>query len=98
VEEIPDPESVNPELRSAHETLERMKILGGPALFVTSTTNNAPAGLAAGDDVQTTLLQPLKVFDDAIEKIADVHPYAKIALGVLSAAAKIILAPPPISP
>jgi len=72
VEEIPDPESVNPELRSAHETLERMKILGGPALFVTSTTNNAPAGLAAGDDVQTTLLQPLKVFDDAIEKIADV--------------------------
>jgi hypothetical protein len=41
---------------------------------------------------EDTYLQSLRIFDDVIEKIADVHPYAKMALGVLSCAAKIILA------
>jgi len=72
MEETPGPESVNSEFRSAHEALERMKILGGPALFVTPTTNNASASFAAGGNVQTTLLRPLKIFDAAIERIADV--------------------------
>ncbi|KAG2361762.1 hypothetical protein BDR07DRAFT_25502 [Suillus spraguei] len=40
----------------------------------------------------TTYLEPLKIFDNVIGKLADVHPYAKMALGVLSCAAKIILA------
>lgn len=57
-----------------------------------SAAVNAPAGLAAEDDFETTCLQPLKVIDVVLEKIADVHPYAKMALGVPSVATKIIIA------
>ncbi|KAG2112309.1 uncharacterized protein F5147DRAFT_684598, partial [Suillus discolor] len=62
------------------------------AEFVTSAANNTPAGLTTADNFQTNYLQPLKNFDTAIEKIANVHPHAEMALGVLSAAVKIILA------
>ncbi|KAG1904384.1 uncharacterized protein F5891DRAFT_1275928 [Suillus fuscotomentosus] len=92
VEETPGPKSPDAELQGAHEASEHMKTFGGRAQSVTSAAANAPAGLAAADDFQTNYLQPLKIFDSVIAKIADVHPYAKMALGVLSAAAKIILA------
>ncbi|KAG2130792.1 uncharacterized protein EDB93DRAFT_1263214 [Suillus bovinus] len=84
-EETSGPKSVDAELQGAHEASEHMKTLWRPAHFVISAVNNA------ADDFQTNYLQPLKLFDAAIENIANVHPYAKMALGVLSAAAKIIL-------
>ncbi|KAG2094004.1 uncharacterized protein F5147DRAFT_417508 [Suillus discolor] len=59
---------------------------------MTSAVDNTPADLTAADDFETTYLQPLKIIDAVLEKIADVHPYAKMALGVLSAASKIIIA------
>ncbi|KAG2112303.1 uncharacterized protein F5147DRAFT_792167 [Suillus discolor] len=92
VEEGIGSKSVDAELQGAHEASEHMKTLRGPAQSVTSAANNAPAGLTAADDFQTNYLQPLKIFDTVIEKIANVHPYAKMALGILSAAAKIVLA------
>ncbi|KAG2128368.1 uncharacterized protein EDB93DRAFT_1108997 [Suillus bovinus] len=90
--ETPCPKSTDDELQGAHEALEHMRTLGGPAQSVTSAADNAPAGLTTADDFNTTYLQPLKIFDTVIEKIANVHPYAKMSLGILSAAAKIILA------
>ncbi|KIK34106.1 hypothetical protein CY34DRAFT_38345, partial [Suillus luteus UH-Slu-Lm8-n1] len=39
-----------------------------------------------------TYLQPLKIFDTVIGKLENVHPYAKLVLGALSAASKVILA------
>ncbi|KAG2144689.1 uncharacterized protein EDB93DRAFT_1337981 [Suillus bovinus] len=84
--------STDAELQAAHEALEHMRTLGGPAQSATSAASNASASLTAADNFSTTYLQPLKIFDTAIEKIANVHPYAKMSLGVLSAAAKIILA------
>ncbi|KAG2113855.1 uncharacterized protein F5147DRAFT_834817 [Suillus discolor] len=92
VEGTSGPKSAGAELQGAHKASEHMKTFGGHAKSVTSAAANAQAGLAAADDFQTNYLQPLKIFDSAIEKIANVHPYAKMALGVLSAAAKIILA------
>ncbi|KAG2131616.1 uncharacterized protein EDB93DRAFT_1108078 [Suillus bovinus] len=92
IEETPGPKSVGAELHGAHEALEHVKTPWRPAQPVISAVNTAPAGLTAVDNFQTNYLQPLKIFDTAIDKIADVHPYAKMALGVLSAAAKIILA------
>jgi hypothetical protein len=71
-EEDPDPQSINAELRSASDGIHSMGLLGRPAVSVTFTANNAPASLAAADDFQTTYLQPLKIFDTAIEKIANV--------------------------
>ncbi|KAG2109952.1 uncharacterized protein F5147DRAFT_760522 [Suillus discolor] len=92
VEEAPGPKPVDAELQDAHEASEHMKTFGERAQSVMSAARSAPAGLAVVDDFPTNYLRPLKIFDSAIEKIAKLHPYARMALGVLSAAAKIILA------
>jgi hypothetical protein len=70
--EGPDPQLIHAELQGACDSKQSMGLLGKHATSVTSTTNNAPAGLAASDDFQTSYLQPLKIFDTAIEKIANV--------------------------
>ncbi|KAG2028909.1 hypothetical protein BDR03DRAFT_1019188, partial [Suillus americanus] len=93
VEEIPDPQSqVDAGLRDAHQRVENMRLLGGHVKSAASTAKDGPKDLAAVDDLQTTYLQPLRVFDTVIGDLANVHPYAKMVLGVLSAASKIILA------
>ncbi|KAG1900449.1 uncharacterized protein F5891DRAFT_1145935 [Suillus fuscotomentosus] len=70
-----------------------MGLLGKYATSMASAANNDPGGLAAAADIfETKYLQPLKIIDGALEKIGDIHPYAKMALGVLSAAFKIIVA------
>ncbi|KAG0705819.1 hypothetical protein DFH29DRAFT_250306 [Suillus ampliporus] len=85
-------QSVDADLRVAHETSERINLLRRHASSVASPSQNAEADLDIAYNFQTTYLQPLRIFDTAIKKIANVHPYAKMALGVLSAASKIILA------
>lgn len=72
MEETPSFRSVYAELQGAHEASEHVKTLGGHALYVASAVNNAPASLAAADDFNTAHLQPLKIFDSVIVKVADV--------------------------
>ncbi|KAG1744050.1 uncharacterized protein EDB91DRAFT_208886 [Suillus paluster] len=60
------------EIRDAHEAAERMRLLGGHTTSVVSAGQNAPADLTATYDFQTTYLQPLKIFDAAIEKLGNV--------------------------
>jgi len=69
-----------------------MYSLSRPVITVTSTGQGAQEDFDTADTFQDTYLQPLRIFDTVIGKIADVHPYAKMALGMLSCAAKIILA------
>ncbi|KAG2028913.1 hypothetical protein BDR03DRAFT_988096, partial [Suillus americanus] len=93
VEEIPDPQSqVDAGLRDAHQRVENMRLLGGHVESAASTAKDGPKDLDAADSFQTTYLQPLRVFDTVIGDLANVHPYAKVVLGVLSTASKIILA------
>ncbi|KAG1893238.1 uncharacterized protein F5891DRAFT_986085 [Suillus fuscotomentosus] len=75
VDETSGPESVGTELQGAHEASEHMKTLGGRAQSVASIANNTLADLAAADNFQTNYLQPLKIFDTAIEKIANVWAF-----------------------
>ncbi|KAG1895037.1 uncharacterized protein F5891DRAFT_1194707 [Suillus fuscotomentosus] len=63
----------------------------GRARPVLSPGKNGSAALDDADSIETTYLQPLRTFDTVIGTIAEVHPYAKMALGVLSCASKIIL-------
>ncbi|KAG2115900.1 uncharacterized protein F5147DRAFT_649318 [Suillus discolor] len=92
VEEIPDPQSVDAELQGAREATESMRLLGGHVTSFLSKAEDGPKDLAIADDLPTTYLQKLKIFDTVIENLANVHPYAKMVLGMLSAASKIILA------
>ncbi|KAG2335671.1 hypothetical protein BDR05DRAFT_1006571 [Suillus weaverae] len=79
-------------LQDAQEAAKRIHPLSGPAITVASVAQDAPADLDAAYNFQDTYLKPLRIFDSVIGEIADVHPYAKMALGVLSCAAKMILA------
>ncbi|KAG2753877.1 hypothetical protein P692DRAFT_20721960 [Suillus brevipes Sb2] len=72
--------------------MQNVGLLGRNAASMASTVVNAPADLDAVDNFERTYLQPLKIVDAVLEQIANVHPYAKMALGVLSAASTIIIA------
>ncbi|KAG1848324.1 hypothetical protein DFJ58DRAFT_746859 [Suillus subalutaceus] len=88
-EEGPNHQLVDAILQGACDGMESTRLLGEHATSMASAANNAPAGLAAVDNFETTYLQPLKISNAVLEKIVDVHPYTKIALGVLSAASNI---------
>ncbi|KAG1852862.1 hypothetical protein DFJ58DRAFT_399683 [Suillus subalutaceus] len=77
------------ELRDAQESTKRMHPLAGPVITVASVGQGGQEDLDAVDNFQDTYLEPLRIFDNVIGKIADLHPYAKMALGVLSCAPKL---------
>ncbi|KAG2357218.1 hypothetical protein BDR07DRAFT_1463660, partial [Suillus spraguei] len=79
-------------LQAAKEAVKLMKPLSGPVTSGISAAQNAPADLDDACDFEETYLKPLKIFDSVIGKLADVHPYAKIALGILSCASKMVIA------
>lgn len=69
-----DPQLVDAKLQGACDGTRSMGLLGKHATSIASDADNAPAGLAAMDDFETTYLQPLKIIDGILEKIADVWP------------------------
>ncbi|KAG1840890.1 hypothetical protein C8R48DRAFT_765866, partial [Suillus tomentosus] len=91
-EEGPDTQLVSAELQAACDSAQSMRVPGKHVSSAASAADSASAGLAAAADFEKTYLQPLKIIDGVLDKIADLHPYAKMALGVLSAASKIIIA------
>ncbi|KAG2054385.1 hypothetical protein BDR06DRAFT_1050198 [Suillus hirtellus] len=92
VQQVPDPQSVNKALQDAGHGADQMNQIWGHARPVLSAGKKGPAALDDADSIETTYLQPLRIFDTVIGTMAEVHPYAKMALGVLSCASKIILA------
>ncbi|TDL15113.1 WD40 repeat-like protein [Rickenella mellea] len=72
-----------------------MHSAGGGTIGMTAAVDKANDGigqLTALNDTWQPLLAKLKSFSDLVDKIAEVHPYAKMAWSVLSAAHKTILA------
>ncbi|KAG2047368.1 hypothetical protein BDR06DRAFT_976793 [Suillus hirtellus] len=92
VQQGADPQSVKKALQDAGHGADQMKQIRGYARPVLSAGKKGPAALDSIDSIGTTYLQPLRIFDTVVGTIAEVHPYAKMALGVLSCASKIILA------
>ncbi|KAG2054991.1 hypothetical protein BDR06DRAFT_971091 [Suillus hirtellus] len=82
-----DPQSA---LREANEAAKGMNTLSGRVTSGFSAAQNAPADLADACKFGDTYLQPLRIFDSVIGKLADVHPYVKMTLGLLSSASKIV--------
>jgi hypothetical protein len=72
VHALPALKLVDAELQGARDGTQNMGLLNRHATSMASAAANAPAGLAAEDDFETTYLQPLKVIDVVLEKIADV--------------------------
>jgi len=59
-------------LQNAKEAVDGMNLLSGPVVSVVSKAKNAPADLEDVYNVQDTYLQPLRIFDNVIGKLADV--------------------------
>lgn len=70
-----------------------MSPLSGPAITVASSVGqDAQSDLDTAGKLQDTCLKPLRIFAEVIDKITNVHPYAMLALGILSCTATVILA------
>src|SRR6267154_2814097 len=64
-----DPRS---ELLAAHDAADSRKPLWGPVTTGTSAAQAAQADLATADNIQTTYLLPLNIFNTAITTVANV--------------------------
>ncbi|KAG6330059.1 hypothetical protein ID866_9031, partial [Astraeus odoratus] len=81
--------NIRTEINKAHADVQQVRDISG-ADEVTSAINTATSTLDEVDAV-TACLRPLRAFDSIINKISEIHPYAKLALSTLSWAAKAIL-------
>jgi hypothetical protein len=66
------------ELRDAQQAARRMHPLSGPAITVASVGQDAQVDLDTADNFQNTYLEPLRIFDAVIGKIADVWTFLSI--------------------
>jgi hypothetical protein len=65
-------------LRDAQQASKRMHLLSGPGISVASDGQDAQADLDAVVNIEDTYLKPLRIFDQVIEKIANVcRPYSR---------------------
>ncbi|KAF8491918.1 hypothetical protein BU17DRAFT_104019 [Hysterangium stoloniferum] len=78
--------------KRALDGTSQMKTLQGHPQAVESCLGTAEGDLDPLENIETMYLQPLRVFDSVIKEIGNVHPYVKLALGMLSAASRIVLA------
>ncbi|KAI6167680.1 hypothetical protein EDD17DRAFT_856176 [Pisolithus thermaeus] len=83
------PAPVGSELDTAQEALERMTTIphvGQTAIDLVTQADSAVANILTFNN---TYVQPLKAFSSVVNTVAQVHPYAQIALGILTAAAQV---------
>jgi hypothetical protein len=63
-------------LRDAKEAVKGMNLLSGPVGSGVSAAQNAPTDLEDAYHFQSTYLQPLRMFDNVIGKLADVRTHS----------------------
>ncbi|KAL4062345.1 hypothetical protein J3A83DRAFT_1866001 [Scleroderma citrinum] len=68
-----------------------VKSIPGPVETAVNAIGFANNAMTQLDTINTTFLQPLTIFNTVVSGIANVHPYAQMALSALGAASKMIL-------
>ncbi|KAI6123286.1 hypothetical protein EV401DRAFT_1289090 [Pisolithus croceorrhizus] len=87
----PVPALVSSEIDATQEALDSMvpiPYIDQPAIGFVA---NADAVAISGQGFSDRYLQPLKTFSSVATTIAKVHPYAQIALGILTTAAQVLI-------
>ncbi|KAG6328301.1 hypothetical protein ID866_10788 [Astraeus odoratus] len=74
-------ENIEKKMESARNTVLHMKHISDPLNEMNFGFNKI--------DAVAAYIQPLRVFDNVVNKISEVHPYAKVALSILSLAAQV---------
>ncbi|KIK26754.1 hypothetical protein PISMIDRAFT_675695 [Pisolithus microcarpus 441] len=70
------------------EAITPVSRMGGTAINYLTQADGADTNLQS---LINNYVRPLKLFSSAVTKIANVHPYAQVALGILTAAANLII-------
>ncbi|KIN95169.1 hypothetical protein M404DRAFT_331402, partial [Pisolithus tinctorius Marx 270] len=82
---------VGSEVDAAQQALYAMTPILGVGQTATELVEQANTAVASIQNFSNTYLQPLKTFNSVVTTIAQVHPYAQIALGILTAAAQSLI-------
>ncbi|KAG1792328.1 uncharacterized protein HD556DRAFT_1380511 [Suillus plorans] len=85
----PGLDEANEARRDAREAVSSLKSVSGPVQTALSGINDAGHLVAAVDHI-IPLLGNLSKFNSLVDTIAEIHPYAKAACGVLSVVSKTI--------
>ncbi|KAG2340093.1 WD40 repeat-like protein [Suillus weaverae] len=88
--EQPDPKLVKATLANAKAGLEGIRHVSGMVENAALASDNLQS-VSDTIDMFSTILGPLKVFNSIATGLADVHPYAKVALSIFTCASKMIL-------
>ncbi|KAG2350100.1 hypothetical protein BDR05DRAFT_955961, partial [Suillus weaverae] len=88
--ENPDPKVVKATLAIAKADFEGIRQVSGIVETTASSSNNLQP-VPNAIDTFSKILGPLKTFNSVATGLADVHPYAKVALSVFTCASKMIL-------
>ncbi|KAG1740549.1 uncharacterized protein EDB91DRAFT_355854 [Suillus paluster] len=86
-----DPKFLNEKIGDASKNMEGMKNVPGMAQNTASASDNLQS-IPNTIDTFSTILGPLKLFNSVADGLADVHPYAKVALSIFTFASKMIIA------
>ncbi|KAG1786452.1 uncharacterized protein HD556DRAFT_1300145, partial [Suillus plorans] len=85
-----DPKFVNERIANATKGVAGIGQVPTIVKDASSTVNNLPS-VSDTIDTFSPLLRPLKAFSSIANEIANVHPYAKVALSIFTCASKMIL-------
>ncbi|KAI6118433.1 hypothetical protein F5141DRAFT_619332 [Pisolithus sp. B1] len=85
----PAPASVGSEVNTARWALDLVTPISRIDQTTIGLVMEANTAVASIQNFSDTYLQPLKVFNSVVTTVAKVHPYAQIALGILTAAAQV---------
>ncbi|KAI6012955.1 hypothetical protein BKA83DRAFT_2492058 [Pisolithus microcarpus] len=87
----PTPALVGGEVDAARQALDLLTPLPRIGQTTIGLVTQADTAVASIQNFSDTYLRPLKVFNSIVTTIAQVHPYAQIALGILAAAAQSLI-------
>ncbi|KIO05784.1 hypothetical protein M404DRAFT_25077 [Pisolithus tinctorius Marx 270] len=82
---------IGSEVDAAQQALDGMTSIPGKGQTATELVAQADIAVASIQNFSNTYLQPLKTFNSVVTTIAQIHPYAQIALGILTAAAQSLI-------
>ncbi|KAM6497762.1 hypothetical protein JOM56_005710 [Amanita muscaria] len=80
--DVIDKQSLQDAMQASNRQLQVMHTIGGGAQKAAEHGTQSTAVLDKAD-IAANFLKPLKAFDSVVKGLADVHPYAKVALSVL---------------
>ncbi|KAI6024345.1 hypothetical protein EDC04DRAFT_279907 [Pisolithus marmoratus] len=87
----PIPPSIAGNLSAADQAVSGAKPASRVTMGVIAATNNVNTGFDTIESFSDTYLQPFKVFNAIVTTLSNIHPYAQIALGILTAASQIFV-------